>query len=71
MSLIVRPRFRELRGNARLLQIADDTGINAGTLSQIEHGQRLPLPKHVDALERAYGDRLGWYQVELVASEAA
>ena len=42
------------------------TGINAGTLSQIETGQRLPRPDHVEALERGYGPRRDWYSVEML-----
>lgn len=66
MGLVLRPRFRALRGERRLKAVQAETGINAGTLSQIEHGQRLPLPHQVEALERVYGNRLGWYVVELV-----
>ena len=42
------------------------TQINAGTLSQLETGQRQPRPDHVEALERAYGPRRDWYSVEML-----
>ena len=42
------------------------TKINAGTLSQLETGQRLPRPDHVEALERAYGPSREWYSVEML-----
>lgn len=43
----------------------DDKGIVPATLSQIEHGHRLPRPHEMDLLERAYGPRDRWYAVEL------
>lgn len=59
--------MRELRGERRLKEMERLTEINAGTLSQIETGQRLPHPKHVEGLERGYGPSRGWYSVEMLS----
>ncbi|MDF2751628.1 MAG: helix-turn-helix protein [Gaiellaceae bacterium] len=49
-----------------LTQIRDyPKGIPVATLSQIEHGHRIPRPEEMDRLERAYGHRDRWYAVEL------
>jgi hypothetical protein len=57
--------LRELRAGRRILDLEAITGIRAGTLSQLETGQRLPKPDHIAALERAYGPRRDWYSVEM------
>lgn len=41
-------------------------GVLPATLSQLEHGHRLPRPNEMVGLERAYGPRDGWFMVELV-----
>lgn len=66
LSLSIKCHLRELRGNRKLLALEDQIRINAGTLSQLESGQRLPRPDQVERLEQVYGPRRGWYSVEMV-----
>jgi len=72
LALQVRPRLREIRGARRLQAMNELTrtpshpkGVAVATLSQLEHGHRLPRPNEMDLLERAYGPRDRWYGVEL------
>ena len=58
--------MRGLRGDRSLTEVEDETGINRGTLSQIERGILLPLDRHVVILERVYGPRAGWYPPEVL-----
>lgn len=58
----LRCRLRELRGDRSLRVVAEAAGLNRGLLSEIERGYRLPLDKHLPALERAYGaPASAWY----------
>jgi transcriptional regulator with XRE-family HTH domain len=47
--------LREIRGDRPITEIQGASGINRGTLSQIERGLMLPLDRQIEALERAYG----------------
>lgn len=51
----VRCVLREIRGRRSVRELETLSGINRGTLSQIERGRLLPLDEHIPALERAYG----------------
>jgi transcriptional regulator with XRE-family HTH domain len=65
LSLQIVPRLRELRGTRTLRELEQQTGLHRGTLSQLERGERLPRPADLDGLERAYGPRRRWYEVEI------
>ena len=71
LHLTIVCRLHELRGDRSLTTVQQATGINRGTLSQLERGERLPRPAQVAGLERAYGPRERWYAVEVLAEEAA
>jgi transcriptional regulator with XRE-family HTH domain len=53
----LRCRMREVRTFERkgLREVAEQAGINRGTLSFIEQGRLLPLDEQIPALEQAYG----------------
>jgi transcriptional regulator with XRE-family HTH domain len=51
----LRCHLREARGKRSIREIAAESGIDRGSLSQIERGQRLPLDDQVRAIERVYG----------------
>jgi transcriptional regulator with XRE-family HTH domain len=70
LTLTIRCRLRELRGQRSLQQVSDVCGLHRGTLSQLERGERLPRPSDLAGLRRAYGPETGWYQVEVVADSA-
>lgn len=54
--------LRDLRGRRSLSEMARQTGVSAGILSQIERGRMLPTDAQVPALEAAYGAPAhGWY----------
>lgn len=61
LSWSILPRFRELRGERRLQELAVVSGIHRGTLSQIERGERMPKPSQLEGLEAAYGPAVSWY----------
>ena len=48
-------RLREIRGRRPLRDIADQAGVNRGTLSMIELGRMLPKDEQIPGLEHAYG----------------
>lgn len=49
--------LREIREDSKrsLADLERATGISGGTLSQIERGLLVPIPKHLEAIERGYG----------------
>lgn len=54
--------LRGIRGDRPITEIQEASGINRGTLSQIERGIMLPLDRQVASLEAAYGARVeAWY----------
>ena len=69
LSLRIQCRLRSLRGETRLLAMAEVTGIAAPILSQLERGERLPRPRDLEGLERGYGPPETWYVVKLEADE--
>ena len=66
MHLQTIPLFRQHRGQRTLAQISELTGIHRGSLSQIEHGERIPKLTQIDQLERGYGPQANWWRVRLV-----
>lgn len=60
----VRCGLREIREAKKrgLRELALEIGVNPGTLSQIERGERLPDDELIPALEEAYGaPAVEWY----------
>jgi transcriptional regulator with XRE-family HTH domain len=51
----LRCHLRELRGKRSLRELAEEAGLNHGTLSQIERGVLLPRDEQVYAIGKAYG----------------
>ncbi len=47
--------LREIRGKRPLREIAEECGINRGTLSMIENGVHLPKNEDLYAMGMAYG----------------
>lgn len=47
--------LREIRGKRPIAEIERASGVHRGTLSLLERGRLLPMEKHVEGLERAYG----------------
>lgn len=63
----VRCHLRDLRGKRPLSELEAETGINRGSLSQIESGRMLPHDKWLPALEAAYGaPKTAWYEPEVL-----
>ena len=63
----VRCYLRRLRGVRSLRDMAGDTKIDRGTLSQIERGLRFATDAQAPAIERVYGaPRRDWYPRELL-----
>ena len=69
LSLRIVPQLRTLRGQKKLLYMAEHTGIPAPILSQLERGERLPRPRDIAGLRRGYGPEERWYIVKLEAEE--
>jgi transcriptional regulator with XRE-family HTH domain len=77
----VRCHLREIReqlprkpdgGKVSLRDIAEQSGVSAGTLSQLERGVMLPLDRQIGPLEIAYGQTIDtWYHpTALLAMQA-
>lgn len=71
LRLTIRCRLRELRGERKLVEVAELSGVSPGSLSQLERGERLPRAAHLEGLERAYGPQEDWYRVDILSEEAA
>lgn len=71
LAIVARCRMRALRGKTSLRAFEQQTGIDRGDLSKIERGRLLPLPKHVPALEAAYGPRAEWWTADVRIEEVA
>lgn len=69
LTLRIRSKFREIRGERRLLEMERITGIAAPILSELERGSRLPRPRDLEGLEEGYGPQHGWYVVMLEEEE--
>lgn len=67
LGLRVRPRLRDIRQDYRrtLMEMSEISGVSVSMLSQLERGGTFPRPQDLRGLERAYGDRHGWYEVVL------
>lgn len=57
----VRTFLRDLRGDLKLPEAAELTGVAKGDLSLIERGYLLPRRELVERLAGVYGDPAGWY----------
>ena len=71
LGLVVEPRLREIRGERRLLAMAELTGVPAPILSQLERGERYPRFADLEGLQRGYGSKETWYRVTLETREEA
>jgi transcriptional regulator with XRE-family HTH domain len=51
-----------IRGRRSITEIEKTSGVHRGTLSLLERGRLFPLEKHIEALERAFGQPVhAWY----------
>jgi transcriptional regulator with XRE-family HTH domain len=71
----VRCHLREFRAALRnddgtkvsIEQLARRCGVSGGNLSMLERGMSLPLDRHLEALETAYGQTIdAWYDPRLL-----
>ena len=65
LGLVIEPRLREIRGERRLLAMAELTGVAPPILSQLERGERFPRFRDLAGLERGYGPKESWYRLTL------